>query len=155
MKLIPYEKFQINTDLSSVELVKRIKTFTGEKTFFNFNPSHEFSGHVNEYEFEITKNISYRNSFLPIIEGKIEQKTTGTQVTISMRLHLFVMCFMFVWFSGVGIGCITLFAKVDEFSLPMLIPFGMLIFGVALVSGGFWFEASKQKRRLIELLSKN
>jgi len=155
MKLIPYEKFQINTDLSSVELVKRIKTFTGEKSFFNFSPSHEFSGHVNEYEFEITKNISYRNSFLPIIEGNIEQKITGTQIIISMRLHLLVMFFMFVWFSGVSIGCITVLAKVDEFSLPMLIPFGMLIFGVALVSGGFWFEASKQKRRLIELLSKN
>ncbi|NCP64797.1 MAG: hypothetical protein GW763_17870 [Paraglaciecola sp.] len=155
MKLIPYEKFQIDTGLSSAELVQRISSITGENKFFNFSPSHEFSGQVTENEFEIVKNISYRNSFLPIIEGKIEPKSTGALVTISMRLHLLVMCFMSVWFSGVGIGCLLVMSKMHEFSWPMLIPFGMLFFGVVLVSGGFWFEASKQKRRLIELLSNN
>lgn len=154
MKLIPYEKFQIDTGLSSVEVAQLIRTVTGEKKLFDLNHSHEFSGYVKESEFEITKNISYRNSFLPIIEGKIEQKGTGTQVTISMRLHFFVICFMFIWFSGVGIGCITVISNMENFSPPMLIPFGMLIFGISLVSGGFWYEASKQKKRLVELLSK-
>lgn len=155
MKIIPYEKFQIDSDLSATEVLQRIKQHTGEKKLFNFRSPHEFSGYVNEREFEITKNISYRNSFLPVIEGKIEQISTGARVTISMRLHLAVICFMFIWFSGVSIGCIAVLAHLDRFSMPMLIPFGMLIFGVALVSGGFWFEASKQKVRLIELLSKN
>ncbi|QTL34361.1 MULTISPECIES: hypothetical protein [Pseudoalteromonas] len=154
MKLIPYEKFQIDTGLSSEELVQRIRAFTGEKKLFSFSPTHEFSGHVNEYEFEITKNITYQNSFNPVIEGKIEQKSVGAQVTISMRLNLPTMIFMFIWFLVVGIGCMAFLSNMNEFSLQMLIPFGMLIFGVALVSGGFWFEASKQKRRLIELLSK-
>jgi hypothetical protein len=154
MKLIPYEKFQIDTGLSSAELVQRIRSITGEKKLFNFSPLHEFSGHVNENGFEIVKNITYRNSFLPIIEGKIEPKSTGAKVTISMRLHLLVMCFMAIWFSGVGIGCLLVMSKMEEFSWPMLSPFGMLFFGVALVSGGFWFEASKQKVRLKEILKK-
>lgn len=155
MKLIPYEKFQIDSGLSAADVLQRIKQHTGERTLFSFQSSHEFSGHVSEREFEITKNISYRNSFLPVIEGKVEQTSTGARVTISMRLHLAVICFMFVWFSGVSIGCIAVLAHLDRFSMPMLIPFGMLIFGIVLVSGGFWFEASKQKIRLIELLSKN
>lgn len=155
MKLIPYEKFQIDSGLSAAEVLQRIKQRTGEKKLFNFRSSLEFSGHVNEREFEITKNISYQNSFLPVIEGKIEQISTGARVTISMRLHLAVICFMFIWFSGVSIACIEVLVHLDRFSMPMLIPFGMLIFGVLIVSGGFWFEASKQKLRLIELLSKN
>ena len=155
MKIIPYEKFKIESNLSVAEVLWRIKQRTGKKEFFNFSPSHPFSGHVNEREFEITKNISYRNSFLPVIEGKVEQISTGTRVTISMRLHFAVMCFMFIWFSGVSVGCIAVLTHLDRFSMPMLIPFGMLVFGVALVSGGFWFEASKQKAMLIELITKN
>lgn len=155
MKLIPYEKFEINSDLSSVEVVQRIENCTGKKKFFNFSHTHEFSGHVNENAFEITKNISYRNSFLPVIVGKIKQTDLGTKITITMRLHPVVICFMLIWFTGVGIGCIAIFLIMDEFSLPMLIPFGMLIFGIALVSAGFGIEAAKQKERLIELLSKH
>lgn len=155
MKLIPYYRFQIDTPFSPAELAQRIKTVTGEKHWFDFSPSHEFTGQVNEHEFEITKNISYRNSFLPIIVGHIEQTASGSTAFILMRLHVFVMCFMLVWLSGVSMGCLLVLANLDEFSLHMLIPFAMLIFGVALVSGGFWFEASKQKRRLIELLSQN
>jgi hypothetical protein len=39
--------------------------------------------------------------------------------------------------------------------MSVLIPFGMLVFGAVLISGGFWFEASKQKIMLIELITKN
>lgn len=154
MKLIPYEKFQIDSSLSAAEVLQRIKQCTGERKLFNFNSSHEFSGHVKEQEFEITRNISYQNSFLPVVEGKVKQTSTGAQVTVSMRLHLAVMFFMAIWFSGVSIGCIAVLARLDKFSMLKLLPFGMLFLGIALVLGGFWFEASKQKRRLIELLSK-
>lgn len=155
MKIVPYEKFQIDTDLSSIEVAQRIRTVTGKIKLFSLTPEYEFRGRVSDSEFKIIKNILYRNSFLPIVKGKIEQKGTGTSVTISMRLHLLVMCFLSIWFSGVGLGCIVVISDLNAFTLPMLTPFGLLIFGVVLVSGSFWYEASKQKRRLIELLSKN
>lgn len=62
---------------------------------------------------------------------------------------------MFIWFLGAIIGCIEVLTHLDKFSISTLMPFGLLIFGVALVLGGFWFEASKQKLRFIELLSEN
>jgi hypothetical protein len=95
------------------------------------------------------------NSFLPVIEGKVEQISTGTRVTISMRPHFAAMCFMFIWFSAVSVGCIAALTHLDRFSMSVLIPFGMLVFGAVLISGGFWFEASKQKIMLIELITKN
>ncbi len=153
MKIIPYEKFQIESSLSVAEVLRRIARRTEKKQLFNFSSSLPFSGDVTDRGFEITKNISYRNSFLPVIEGKVEQTKSGSRVTIAMRLHFAVMCFMFIWFSAVSVGCIAVLAHLDRFSMPMLIPFGMLIFGVALVSGGFWFEASKQKVMLIELIT--
>lgn len=153
MKLFPYDKFKINSPQSPTEVLLRIEECTGEKKLFNFDTTKEFSGLVTENGFEITKNISYRNSFLPVIEGKIEPSAVGSSVTVSMRLNALVLCFMLLWFSGVGMGCIAALSKLDNFAASKLIPFGMLAFGIALMSGGFWFEASKQKVRLIELIS--
>ena len=74
-----------------------------------------------------------------------------------MRLHAFITAFMCVWFGGVGLGCIVLLNSVFNGQKPMspamLIPFGMLIFGWALVSGCFWFEAKKQKPMLVEMFN--
>lgn len=152
MKLIPYSVFKIDTEISSAEVLRRIEVCTGKKKFFDFNPSHEFNGRVDEKGFVVTKNITYRNSFLPVITGKVENKSNGAQVEISMRLHFFVICFMFFWLLFVSIGCAVVIWNFENISLfSAAIPFAMLIFAVALASGGFWFEAAKQRARLIEL----
>lgn len=150
MKLIPYDKFKIKTALSPTEVAQRVRSCTGEKKVFSFDPSHEFGGYVHEKGFEITKNISYRNSFLPVIEGRIEQARKGSLVTIAMRLHFLTMLIMVMLFSCVGFVGIAMLTNMDDFSLPVLIPFGVLLFLVVLA--GFWSEAPKQKRRLIALL---
>lgn len=153
MKLMPYDKFQINSKLSPIEIIQRIRDCTGDDEFFSLHQTHEFSGQVNDNDFKIMKNISYRNSFQPIIEGKIEQTSMGTQVTISMRLHLFVMLFMVIYLVLAGIFGISSLINATVFSWSIFSHFGLLIAGGALASGGFWFEAYRQKRRLIALLS--
>ena len=154
MKLIPYDKFQINSKLTPIEITQRIRDCTGDDETFNFHQTHEFSGQVNDHDFKIMKNISYRNSFLPVIEGKVEQAGIGSQVTISMHLHLLVIFLIFISLVVIVIVGISRLKFYDAFSWSMLAPFGMIFFVLALTSGGFWFEAFRQKRRLIALLSK-
>ena len=155
MKLIPYNRFYIDSEKLPDEVLQRINDNTSKKKLFSFSPTKEFSGTVSNDGFQIQKNISYRNSFIPVIEGIVESSESGTIIDIKMRLNTIVFCFMCIWFVGVGIGCIAVLSNIDSFSFHALIPFGMLIFGLALVNGGFWVEASKQKIKLIELLKKN
>lgn len=72
-----------------------------------------------------------------------------------MTMFVWVIVFMCVWFGGVAIGTLAVIDSyisgqtvLDWFAL---IPFGMLVFGVALVAGGFWFEALKQKPMLEDI----
>ncbi len=154
MKLFPYNRFNIESEKSPDEVIKKVSEYVGEKEFFSFKPAKEFSGSIHSNEFKIQKNISYRNSFLPIIEGVVKPNGDGTITDIKMRLNSLVFGFMCIWFFGVGVGCIAVLSNLDSFSFHALIPFGMLVFGVALVNGGFWVEASKQKVRLIEIIKK-
>ncbi|BAJ01649.1 hypothetical protein SVI_1678 [Shewanella violacea DSS12] len=127
----------------------------GPRNLFSLVSAREYNGSVTKNGFLISKNIYYRNSFLPLIEGKVKPSINGSHIIVTMRLHALVLCFMFVWFCGVGIGCVAVLSHLDNFSFPLLIPFIMLFSGIIIVSGGFWFEASKQKTKLVELLTKN
>lgn len=117
----------------------------------NHNP---YEGSINGSSFKINRIIGYRNSFLPIINGVIEKDFNGTKIKVKMRLHTFVIVFMFIWFGGVGIGCLAFLPMIfnsQDFESMVLIPFGMLIFGYALVTGGFKYESIKSKKYLAQL----
>ena len=114
-----------------------------------------FQGEITQNGFKITRIIHYRNSFLPIITGKFLPGNPRLKVEIRMGLHPFVTAFICIWFGGVGLISIIFLASMlsgtTTFSIDSLIPLGMLVFGWALVSGGFWFEVKKQKPMLIEM----
>ncbi|MEN7550522.1 hypothetical protein AAG747_21560 [Rapidithrix thailandica] len=71
-----------------------------------------------------------------------------------MRLHPLVMVFMLIWLGGVGMGCLAVlgsFSKRHNFDSMSLIPFGMLILGYVIVTGGFKYESIKSKKYFAEL----
>ncbi|GAA4360922.1 hypothetical protein [Kangiella marina] len=153
MKIIPYDKFDIELSSRPDEVLDIISNVTESDKLFKFSEGKEFSGSITENGFVIRKNITYRNSFLPIIEGEVKPSYDGILVTITMRLHTAVLCFMCFWFTGVGIACINVLANLDNFSNNSLIPFGMLLFGLGMVIFGFGLEAPKQKNRIVNLLT--
>ncbi|WP_441003759.1 hypothetical protein [Pseudocolwellia agarivorans] len=155
MKIIPYDSFTIDTTNSLKSIVTNISENIGSKNFWSFEAGNEYKGSITNNRFTIQKNISYQNSFLPIIQGKVTVTDIGSIVNITMRPHALVLCFMIVWFFCTGFGCLFFLLHLDSFSLPYLIPFGMLFFGVAITSFGFWSEAKKQKPKLIELIKQN
>lgn len=123
---------------------------------FGTNNHKPYEGSINGNSFSITRIIGYRNSFLPRISGEIEKDFDGSRINVKMRLHVVVIVFLFIWFGGVGIGCSAALATGFKFGSqsfePMsLIPFGMLIFSYALVTGGFKYESIKSKKYLSQL----
>lgn len=94
MKYLPFERITYRTHLSEQEVLKRLSGFVEPKKFgLGKNYIKEYEGSVNENSFEISKVIQYRNSFLPQIRGRIQKENGGTQIQVTMSLHVFVLFF--------------------------------------------------------------
>lgn len=162
MKYLPFENITYRTKLEREEIYKRINEVIEPKKNFRMSGflgsrNHKpYEGSVNDNSFSITRIIGYSNSFLPRINGTIEKDFNGNKVNVRMRLHVFVFIFILIWFGIVGIACIAVLALGFKFGSqnfePMSsIPFSMMIFGYALVIGGFKYESIKSKKFLAQL----
>lgn len=102
--------------------------------------SSPFLGSVENLTFRIRRNIQYRNSFLPMIRGKINPMPTGSRVNVFMYMHPFSLAFMLVWFGFL----VLIESRVADMNIARsFVPIGMAVFGLALSLGGFFFEALK------------
>jgi hypothetical protein len=159
MGVLPYERLTIETALTVEEAQRRLAEAVEPRKYVRwpFQPrSKPFEGSVAGEQFEISRVIGYRNSFLPRISGQIRQGPIGATVDITLALHPVVMIFMAVWLLGVG-GAGLVAASVafsaGAFQPYGLIPIGMFVFGVLLCTLGFNFEAAKAKSLLKQLFS--
>ena len=155
---MPYYRFIIDTSLTVDDACSRVKTITRAPRGFwePFRPSRdetshcEFIGSVEPRAFRLRRDIHYRNSFLPMIRGRVIESTHGTRIHVSMFLHPLVAVFMAFWLSGVGFGVLQNVSRAA--GAVTIVPIGMLLFGLALMIGGFFPEALKAKRLLQESL---
>jgi hypothetical protein len=153
---MPFYRFEIEVNAQPPAVVERLRVIVrGKLSFreairqsFPFNRAEgaPFIGLVQDDSFKMQRNIRYRNSFLPMIRGKISSYGVGTRVSVTMFLHPVVVVFMIFWLGMLGSVAA---------SLPTLspIPWGMLAFGVVLPVGGFIPEAIKAKRLITEAVS--
>lgn len=157
MKLYPAQSFTISTPLSSNEIKNEFGKFVEPKKYWRFFGGEKyFEGMITDNGFKVSRNISYRNSFLPMIYGTIKEGINGSTLTIKMSLHPFVLVFMIVWMSFAAIGAFESFlimSSPKDFHPSLLIPFEMLLFGWGLVSVGFWPEASKSKKQIYKIFN--
>ena len=156
--LLPFENITYKTKLSSEETLNKLsEIIEPKKTFrmtgiFGSSNHKPYEGSIYRNTFNINRIISYRNSFLPRIHGKVEKDFNSTKINVKMRLHTGVIIFMFIWCGLVGgIGCLiaaSTFLNSEHFEPAALIPFGMLIFAYAMTTGGFKYESAKSKKDL-------
>ncbi len=104
--------------------------------------------------FKITRIISYQNSFMPVIHGRIVSTPRGTEVRILMRPYLFVILFLAVWSTPfLTIALSNLLSVIVTKEELNTFPLEMLLFMLLLSNGGFWYDAWKSKKILLELIS--
>ncbi len=156
MKFLPYENITYRTKLPGYEVIKRLSENIEPREFFFFGFNHDrktYQGNIEHNGFNISRvTVFRRNSFNPIIKGKLHEDNTGTTIEVKMRLHIFVGLFMIFWFSGVFIGILAAITIAASEPIPfILIPFVMLIFGYVLTVGSFKYESIRAKKHLAEL----
>ena len=154
MKFFPYKNYILTTNLTAEEVRRRLQDNIEPKKMFRFNFFHKsvtkpYEGEIHANTFCMNRIIEGRNSFLPLIEGKISKDGIGTEVRIKMRMALYTYI---VWLIILG-TLISLIFKVASLmilrkqfhpgSIALLV-FTVLIYLFAVLS--FNSESSKSKR---------
>lgn len=94
MKLIPFERLRIETQLTKDQVKERLKKRLGKNRVNNFErpePKY-FFGRLTGDKFEIHPILEHkRNSWKPFLFGTINENRTGTIVTVTMRPNLVIL----------------------------------------------------------------
>jgi hypothetical protein len=165
-KILPFENYVLTTKLSVDEVLNRLSNNIENKQGFSFSNlsrtyTKAYTGKIIGTTFTMTRNINYRNSFLPEITGQITTYLGQTQVNIKMRPVISVLVFISLWLGIIGLVCIgILLAGIFQFKQviqngfsPMLfIPFGMFAFSRWLTHFAFKGESKYSKEFLARLL---
>lgn len=166
LNFLPFEKYVLTTKMHYDDVYKRLADNIDPKKnthFFAFyrDSDKPYHGEISGNTFTMSRIIKYKNSFLPVIKGKISSSVGQTQISIKMRPEMFALIFGTMWMVLVGLVCVGLllggllnFRQIIErgFSPAFLIPFGMFIFGYLLISISFKKESKKSKQFLATLL---
>lgn len=138
MKFLPYDEFQLIVPLPPWKVCRILIENVSETSFWNFFSfgDKKFRGNVEELSFKIRRCIYYRNSFVPILYGALEETEGGTKITVKMKLHKFVLVFLLLWSAGALLPS------------PSSISAYFIIFAMLLTYAGFWSEVAKSKSAL-------
>ena len=146
---MPFYRFQIDTPHTMRTTRHHIRRLIRKKPSFlqSFNKylgwrpkgCPHFIGTLNGAVFRMRRDIRGINSFLPQIRGSITAVPAGTKVIVNMYIHPVTAVLVLCWFGAIG---------TEVVSAPEN-PAGLLIVGIMIVTGCFYFEAFKA-RRLIE-----
>lgn len=159
--IFPFERFTITTalppDIVREKLISVVEPPSRNIRWGMTKPDKPYQGKISESYFEISRIINYRNSFIPVIKGRIYPDGTGSKIHIEMTMHPFVMVFMGIWLGIVGQGALGMLIAAFSsatFEPAYLIPLGMFVFGILLCAIGFRPEANGSKKFLIDLLER-
>jgi len=152
--LLPYRKLELFSPLRPGALAEALGEEVEPKKWPRRAPSRRFEGTVTETGFDVSRAITYRNSFLPRLKGTFVPDGPGCRISLTMGLHPGTLVFLVVWAGIAVLGGVAYAASAVTQGGPfsaVLIPLGMLLFGWAIVMGSFWFEARKSEALLCSI----
>ena len=156
MALLPFDRLVIDSPLSPEEAVARLAANVEPARWLRFGGgAREFEGEVTGAGFRIARVIRYRNSFRPVIRGAVEPAPGGSRLVATLRLHPAVVVFMLVWLGVallVTVAMLALLVRGDA-GPEALLGLLMLVFGWALATFPFGYEARVAREKLTRLLA--
>ena len=159
MNFIPFHKFHLECNNTCNGFLEKLSQETDKRIIFrNGNFNKKFEGEIDFFQnkFNINRILNYRNSFYPIISGKVFSEDNIAKIEIFMRMTIFTNLFMLVWFSMTGI--FTYLALQEQLSNtnfdyePVLTSFCFFAFGYILMIVCFNYEVRQAKRNLKDLI---
>ena len=158
---MPFYRFTFHSALPPHKAAATLAALTQPKKGFleslkhawRFSSSAEeqpWQGTVGDERFSIRRVIRYRNSFLPMIHGRFEPDGLGSQVTVTMSLHPFVILFL-IFFCGQSVLITS--ALQASAAAPPFFYLWMPLMALAITLIGFAPEAYKARNMLIAQLA--
>jgi hypothetical protein len=148
MMFIPYKRAEMATPLAVDEIVKRLsQSVEMRKSIWlsPYRPKAEYWGMVSAEEFQISRSIRGRNTYLPLITGRFTPSASGTVVSARLTLHPVAVIVLLAFFGSAEL--LSIRAR-DGYGLSLFIAFVILHCGMNLF--GFYPE----EKRSIDWLSK-
>lgn len=140
------EKITYRTRLTKEEVLKAL--YEG--------PQYKLYGlKLRNNRFRIQRIINYRDLFLPVLEGKIIEVDGAVIVKVKVIPSVVGYLFMIFWlflaflFSVLSVKAMT----EDGFDADLLIPIGILLFGLILFYISSKIESIRSKKDLAEILN--
>jgi hypothetical protein len=148
---MPFYRFQLQVPLPPDVAQDRIQAITRKPLSYwaSFgsgwraarNSGRPFQGRLEHHRFRLMRNINHRNSFLPVVRGRIDQEPGGSRVSVILYMDPFVAIFMLGWLAVVGHSA---WPPTSERFLSA----GMFLAGLGITLAGFIPEARKARRLL-------
>lgn len=156
---LPYQKIVFESPLNPEEARQRLAAEVAPlRSGWQWveKRTETFEGTVSAEDFQIHRIIRYRNSFLPVIHGRILPGIPGARIEVTLKLHTFVLIFSLIWLGFVGPlagGAFLQFLTSGGIEPEGIIPALMLIFFVLMVVIGFGIEAYKARKLLSHIFA--
>ncbi|AEA43282.1 hypothetical protein Fluta_1287 [Fluviicola taffensis DSM 16823] len=154
-RFLPFEKYRVVTTLSEEEIIERLKIITRTISKIQFSTrkaailrsNYDYNGEISGKNFEIWRNINYRNSFIPIITGTVGSKLDKTEIHVSMKLSLLAKIVLIIVLS---IACVIFLIGFTfyPFGFKVFIPVFAIILSYLVIFLAFKLEARISKKDL-------
>lgn len=162
MWFIPYKQITWDSSLNETEIRRRLNGYVAPVITYMVQvrlTDKPFKGKLTTNGFEMMRVVSTRNSWLPLVNGKIESTINGSRIKIKMRMHsiplVFTLFFLGVTFL-IGFSGILASLRTDVYKWQdILIPFGFFLFAYIYSTATFHSEASFIKEFMNKLLQKD
>ena len=146
----PFRRFELLTGMSPQHAAHALQHIVEPMQYIVWWPSKRhgyFEGTVDEERFKISRIIRYRNSFMPIVEGRFYSEGGRTLIPLNLRMAWPVTVF---WLFMIG----WVFRKGAAGVFGIQSPLNtaeMIIFLYFMTSVGFGIEARIAMKRLVEV----
>jgi hypothetical protein len=161
MLFLPFENLTITTSLNQNQVRERllnvIEPPKALRSSWKFSAlsTKPYQGLISGNTFKINRIINHRNSFLPVIEGKIYPEVMGCTIKVKMQLHIAVILFLLFWFGNLLPAGLVLaasfFTDTSAEPLPGLTPLLMCLGAYLTCMIAFKVEARNSKDFLEKL----
>lgn len=162
MWFIPYERMTMDTSLKDSEIMQRLSDYVAPVITYMVQvrlTEKPFKGKIANNGFEMMRVVSSRNSWLPLVLGRIESTTNGSRIILQMRMHLIPLVFTLL-FLGItflfGLSRVLAAINTGVYKWQdIVIPWGFFLFGYIFSTAIFQSEVSYVKDFMNKLLQKD
>ena len=116
----------------------------------------QFRGEVRENGFRIVRRVQFRNSFAPILEGRVNAIEGGSEVAMTLFVPTSVVLFVIVWTvlaAGAAILVVQQMMLENELETAMTLTMAVIpLVGLAVAWLGFSLEARNSERAVKSLI---